>query len=120
MIASKLFVACVALAAGIAMSGAAQAAPQDNQCWGKVASGLAQFDSPNKTSDMKGGSMGMHSKSTQAANITGGFASDSNAFGITFNTENADGNHGRQGVGNVSEGPPTTRPPATAATASTP
>jgi hypothetical protein len=106
MIASKLLVAGISLAAGIAMSGAAQAAPQDNQCWGKVASGLAQFDSPNKTSDMKGGSMGMHSKSTQAANINGGFASDANAFGITFNTENDDGNHGRQGVGNVSEGFP--------------
>jgi hypothetical protein len=45
--------------------------------------------------------MGAHSRSTQAANTVGGFASDDNAFGITFNTDG-----GRQGVGNVSKGQP--------------
>jgi hypothetical protein len=45
--------------------------------------------------------MGAHSRSTQAANTVGGFASDENAFGITFNTDG-----GRQGVGNVSKGQP--------------
>ncbi|MGH6944825.1 MAG: hypothetical protein ACREH6_11470 [Geminicoccaceae bacterium] len=45
--------------------------------------------------------MGQHSRSTQAANTNGGFASSSNGFGITFNV-----NGGRQGVGNVSKGAP--------------
>jgi hypothetical protein len=45
--------------------------------------------------------MGQHSRSTQAANTNGGFASDDNAFGITFNVDG-----GRQGVGNVSKGSP--------------
>ena len=46
MIASKLLVAGVALATSIAMSGAVQAAPQDNQCWGQIASGLAKEVDP--------------------------------------------------------------------------
>jgi hypothetical protein len=100
-IKTKLFSASLALAAGIAMTAAAQAAPQDNQCWGQIASGLAKYDSPNVTDDMKGGGMGMHSRSTEAANKNGGFASDKNAFGIKFNVDG-----GRQGVGNVSKGAP--------------
>jgi hypothetical protein len=61
--------------------------------WGKVASQMGQ-----------NGWMGQHSKSTQAANNTGGFASDDNGFGITFNVKDEDGNAGRDGVGNVSKG----------------
>ena len=48
--------------------------------------------------------MGQLSRSTEAADRNGGFASDDNAFGITFNVKDADGNAGRQGVGNVSAG----------------
>jgi hypothetical protein len=110
MIASKLLVAGVALATSIAMSGAVQAAPQDNQCWGQIASGLAKYDSvtqDNTLVEEKGGSMGLHSRSTQAATNNGGFASPDNGFGITFNVEG-----GRQGVGNVSKGAPHNTAPA--------
>jgi hypothetical protein len=65
-----------------------------NECWGQIASQTAKLDTPDGTS---GGGMGQHSRSTQAANTNGGFASDDNAFGITFNVDG-----GRQGVGNVS------------------
>ena len=94
------------IAAGLALAGTAMAAPpqdpgtggQLNQCWGQVASQLAQFATPDGTS---GGGMGQHSRSTQAANQNGGFASDNNAFEITLNVDG-----GREGVGNVSNGPP--------------
>jgi hypothetical protein len=69
---------------------------QLNQCWGQVASQLAQLDGAT------GGGMGNHSRSTTAVNNVGGFADGSP---ITLNGLN-DGNHGRQGVGNVSAGPP--------------
>ena len=50
--------------------------------------------------------MGSHSRSTTAANNNGGFASDDNDFGITFNVRDSDEtNNGRDGVGNVSKGP---------------
>lgn len=70
---------------------------QLNKCWGEAASGTAQLETPD---DTNGGAMGQHSRSTTAANKNGGFASDDNAAGITFNEENEDGNHGRNGVGN--------------------
>jgi hypothetical protein len=74
---------------------------QDNVQWGKTASWIAQLPTPEGTS---GGGMGEHSRSTQAANINGGFTSDNNAFGIQFNVKDEDGNAGRDGVGNVSQG----------------
>ena len=67
---------------------------QLNQCWGQVASQVAKLKTPDGTS---GGGMGQHSRSTQAADTNGGFASSDNGFGITFNVDG-----GRQGVGNVS------------------
>jgi hypothetical protein len=76
---------------------------QLNQCWGQVASGIAQLDTPEGTS---GGGMGQHSRSTQAANQNGGFANDQNGFGIQFNVKEDGGNAGRTGVGNVSKGDP--------------
>jgi hypothetical protein len=48
--------------------------------------------------------MGQHSRSTQAADINGGFASSDNAFGITL-SDNTDGSTGRLGVGNASAAP---------------
>jgi hypothetical protein len=69
---------------------------QINQCWGQIASGLAQFDSPNVTSDMNGGGMGMHSRSSQGATNNGGFANSPFGFGPGS----------REGVGNVSAGAP--------------
>jgi hypothetical protein len=69
---------------------------QLNKCWGQVASQTAQLDTPDGTS---GGGMGQHSRSTQAANINGGFAADGNGFNIQFNVDG-----GRDGVGNVSAG----------------
>ena len=103
------------LAAGLslAVGASAQAAPTErvgqdpavtgqlNQAWGQTASKSAKLDTPEGTS---GGGMGQHSRSTEAADRNGGFASDDNAFGITFNVKDADGNAGRQGVGNVSAG----------------
>jgi hypothetical protein len=71
---------------------------QENKCWGETASGLAKLDGLDGTN---GGGMGQHSRSTQAANTNGGFASDDNGFGITFNVDG-----GREGVGNVSKGGP--------------
>jgi hypothetical protein len=103
--------ATLALGAGLAIaSGAWAQQSQDpsiggqlNQCWGQVASGIAQLDTPDGTS---GGGMGQHSRSTQAANRNGGFANDQNGFGIQFNVKDEDGNAGRGGVGNVSKGAP--------------
>ena len=71
---------------------------QLNQCWGQIASQLAKVE---PTGDVKGGGMGAHSRSTQAADQVGGFANSNNAFGITFNVDG-----GRTGVGNVSKGQP--------------
>lgn len=99
--------AAVAMVLGFASASWAQATNtpetggQLNQCWGQVASGTAQLDTPEGTS---GGGMGQHSRSTQAANLNGGFAADGNGFNITFNELNDEGNHGREGVGNVSAG----------------
>jgi hypothetical protein len=72
---------------------------QDNKNWGTVASNLARL--PTDGSDGTGGAMGQHTRSTEAADINGGFANSENGFDITFNEENEDGNHGRDGVGNV-------------------
>ncbi|MCB4825248.1 hypothetical protein [Roseicella aerolata] len=93
---------CLGLTVGIA--GAARAAsPQDpgtsgqiNQCWGQIASGLAQYDSPNVTDAMHGGAMGMHSRSGTAAAKNGGFA----------NNPIAPITQPRTGAGNVSKGAP--------------
>jgi hypothetical protein len=97
--------AAVALGVGLTTTVWA-ASPQDpatggqlNKCWGNIIKQVAQADTPEGSS---GGGMGMHARSTTAANINGGFASDDNAVGITLNELNAEGNHGRDGVGNVS------------------
>jgi hypothetical protein len=101
---TKLFSASLILAASLMTTGMAQAqlatndpnvGGQANQCWGDIASQLAKLG------------MGDHTRSTTAANNVGGFAAsgeDGNIFGITFNELNADGNHGRTGVGMVSRG----------------
>jgi hypothetical protein len=47
--------------------------------------------------------MGSHSRSTTAADINGGFADSTDGGGPTFNELNDEGNHGRDGVGNVSD-----------------
>jgi hypothetical protein len=107
----KMLSATLVLGAGLGMATEAWAqSPQDpgtggqlNECWGQVASQTAQLDTPDGTS---GGGMGQHSRSTQAANTNGGFASDANEFGIEFNVKEEGGNAGRDGVGNVSDGPP--------------
>jgi hypothetical protein len=67
---------CIALGcAGSAYAQSTTPAAPLNQCWGQVATGLAQYDSPNYDSTtMNGGSMGMHSRSATAADINGGFA----------------------------------------------
>jgi hypothetical protein len=79
------------------------ASPQDpskggqmNRCWGEIASGLAQFDSPNVDEDDRGGGMGMHSRSGTAAAKNGGFA----------NNPIVPIGQPRTGVGNVSKGAP--------------
>ncbi|MBL8566770.1 MAG: hypothetical protein JNM89_13735 [Hyphomicrobiaceae bacterium] len=84
-------------------SSAATAAPALNRCWGEIRSQLNQLETPEGTN---GGAGGQHSRSTTAANINGGFASDDNGFGITFNVKEDGGNAGRTGVGNVSVGAP--------------
>jgi hypothetical protein len=73
---------------------ASAAEPQDNRCWGEVASQLAQAESAD---GLKGGGMGLHSRSGTAADINGGFANSDNPFGQT---------QPRAGVGNVSAGAP--------------
>jgi hypothetical protein len=98
----------IVLGLGLATSTWA-ASPQDpkqggqlNECWGQVASQTAKLDTPDGTS---GGGMGQHVRSTQAADINGGFASD-NGFGITFNVKEDGGNAGRLGVGNATRSAP--------------
>jgi hypothetical protein len=96
-------VSAVAFCLGIAGTAWAQQDPntggQLNKCWGQIASQTAKLDTPEGTS---GGGMGQHSRSTQAANLSGGFTADGNGFGITFNVKEDGGNAGREGVGNVS------------------
>jgi hypothetical protein len=72
---------------------------QLNKEWGTVASNIAQLDTT--TEGGTGGAMGQHSRSTEAADINGGFANSDNAFGITL-SDNTDGSPGRLGVGNAS------------------
>lgn len=117
MIRNFIFCAIVGTGAGLATAAASQAVNdpsvggQMNQCWGQIRSQLNQLETAPGT---KGGAGGQHSRSTEAANKNGGFASDSNGFGITFNVGvDADGDgkidpgsKGRQGVGNVSKGAP--------------
>ena len=79
----------------------ASAEPSDNRDWGQVASNLAQLDTEG--SDGTGGAMGQHSRSTEAADNNGGFASSENDLGLTNNVRTDDEtNNGRDGVGNVS------------------
>jgi hypothetical protein len=115
--------AVVALATGALLisSPAAFAAGQGqgNSDWGKVISNTAQLDTSGITtddgSDAKGGGMGLHARSTQAANNNGGFTEQDtdgdgdggNAFGIEFNTDSdGDGDNGRLGVGNATRSAP--------------
>lgn len=93
--------AVVALSVGLA--GAAGAGGQLNKCWGDITQQQAKLPTPDGT---KGGARGQHARSTTAADKNGGFANSGNDFGIFFNELNADGNHGRAGVGNASSGPP--------------
>jgi hypothetical protein len=114
MTASRLFLASVILAAGFATAAQAQVTQDPdtggnlNHCWGDIASQTAKLESPNPTS--KGGGMGQHSRSSQAADINGGFAATDdltgNQLNIEFNTKVDGGNAGREGVGNVSRGAP--------------
>lgn len=102
--AIELLSATLVLGAGLGMAASAWAQASNtpetggqlNQCWGQIASQTAQLDTPDGTS---GGGMGQHSRSTQAANLNGGFAATGNGFGIQFNVDG-----GRDGVGNVSAG----------------
>lgn len=98
MSASKLLLTGAILGFGLMAAGVVEAKPAatNNQCWGKVASGLAQFDSPYVTDDMNGGGMGMHSRASQGATNNGGFANSDFGFGPGP----------RDGVGNVSAGAP--------------
>ncbi|WP_166802433.1 hypothetical protein [Microvirga pakistanensis] len=104
--ATLLLAATGAMAAGKTQDPAVTG--QNNQCWGQVASGLAQFDSPNyDASTMNGGGMGMHARSQTGADINGGFNSTTSVFGIHQTDLKASGdNAGRAGVGNVSAGFP--------------
>ena len=72
---------------------------QLNVNWGIVASNIARLDTTAEGGT--GGAMGQHSRSTQAADINGGFANSDNGFGITL-SDNTDGSPGRLGVGNAS------------------
>jgi hypothetical protein len=90
-----------ATAAAMLIGPAASAEPSDNRDWGQVASNVAQLDTSE--SDGTGGAMGQHSRSTEAADNNGGFASSDNDFGLTNNVRDEDEtNNGRDGVGNVS------------------
>lgn len=74
---------------------------QLNQCWGQIASQVAQLDTSGV--DANGGGMGIHVRAAAGQGSTFG---ENVPFGTPFNEENPDGNHGRVGVGNVSSGPP--------------
>lgn len=81
------------------------ATPQDpkvggqlNQCWGQISSQLAQLEVDAEDGEvLKGGSHGLHNRSTTAADISGGFAHTGNDAGVLLNVDG-----GRSGVGNVS------------------
>jgi hypothetical protein len=90
---------------GLALTTAAQAEdPSFNRCWGEIASGTAQYDSDTLDEGDHGGTMGMHARSTEAANINGGFAaSDNGGIPVEFNVKEDGGNAGRKGVANVSK-----------------
>ncbi len=83
---------------------------QGNKNWGKVASNLAQLPTEGSTardgSDANGGAMGQHARATTAADNNGGFANSDNGFNIQLNVKDADGNAGRDGVGNATRGAP--------------
>jgi hypothetical protein len=69
-----------------------------------VASNTAQLDADD--TEGSGGGMGRHSRSTEAADINGGFANSDNAFGIEFNTKDDGDDAGRLGVGNATQSDP--------------
>jgi hypothetical protein len=100
--------AAATLSLGLASTAWAQQDPavggQLNQCWGQVISQTAKLETPEGT---KGGAMGQHARSTQAADRNGGFANSNNGFGITFNVkEEGETSAGRSGVGNATRGSP--------------
>jgi hypothetical protein len=105
----RMLSGAAAVALGVSLTGAASAQQdpsvggQLNQCWGQVASQTAKLETPDGT---KGGGMGQHARSTQAADQNGGFANSDNGFGITFNVKEDGGNAGRAGVGNATRGSP--------------
>lgn len=94
LIATGAFV--LALGFGMTSMPGNAAEPKDNRLWGEFASATAHLPGI----DGKGGGMGAHSRSTTAADNVGGFANSENIFTITFNEENADGNHARNGAAN--------------------
>ena len=91
---------------------------QGNSDWGQVASNTAQLDTSHSTTDdgddANGGGMGQHSRSTEAANINGGFTAQDtdgdgdggNAFDIEFNVKEDGEDAGRLGVGNATRSAP--------------
>ncbi len=99
--------AAVALSIGLASAAWAKQDPEVtgrlNECWGQIINQTAKLETPEGT---KGGAMGQHVRATRAADMNGGFANSNNGFGITFNELNAEGNHGRAGVGNATRGAP--------------
>ena len=98
-----------ATAAALMLAGSAAAGnPQDpskggqlNRCWGSIASQVAKLDTSYV--DANGGGMGIHSRAAAGQGSTFG---ENVPFGTPFNELNAEGNHGRTGVGNVSGGAP--------------
>lgn len=119
----RVFTILAVALAGLLIGSPAFADPnpdgQGNRDWGKVISNTAQLDTSGITtddgSDAKGGGMGLHARSTQAANNNGGFTEQDtdgdgdggNAFGIEFNTDSdGDGDNGRLGVGNATRSAP--------------
>lgn len=86
---------CIGLAVGVAGAAHAQSTPEKpaatlNQCWGNVASQIAQL---GKDDAISGGGMGAHSRSAESPQ--GGFAAGSGFF-----------EEPRNGVGNQSQLPP--------------
>jgi len=80
---------------------------QGNRCWGKTASATAQLPSGGvdaSGTEIKGGAMGAHSRSTPATENVGGFANESNVVGISFNDGEASEGLGGGGNGNGRNG----------------
>ena len=101
----RVFTILAVALAGLLIGSPAFADPnpdgQGNRDWGTVISNTAQLDTSDITtddgSDAKGGGMGLHARSTQAANNNGGF---------TEQDTDGDGDNGRLGVGNATRSAP--------------